>query len=511
MLRRLVFWPLLVALTPIVSFAAPYDLLDPPQGVFDDVWMALYIQDQKAGYSHVTMTRDGDRISMQTLTHITLSRSGAPIEITTVESSVETVDGEPVRFLNTQKMATMTTSVEGRIEDGKVHLTKKAGFGLSKSDVVDFPKGALMAWGMHRQQVAKGLKAGTDYEMKTYIPALYAEKAVDVRMSIGPKETIEWNGEEVQAHRTTTTIVVPMGRIDTISWVDEEWSPLRGKLDMMGMSLVMERTDKAIATEDIKAPEFFVNTLVQAGRVIDREKARSITYRLSVTGEADPLNDLPETGMQKGKRLPDGAIELTVSRQDHKKLREAGPAKKSADLAVYLEPNIWINSDDPQVMAMAEQAAGDAKKPYEIADRLRRYVTDVISDKNLNIGFASAAEVCRNKEGDCSEHAVLLAALGRARGIPARVAMGLVYVPRFGMHSHVFGFHMWTQFYIDGQWIDFDAAQRETDCNPTHIAISTSALKNTALADMAFSLLNIIGRLNIEVIGAVPADVVNPE
>ena len=41
---------------------------------------------------------------------------------------------------------------------------------------------------------------------------------------------------------------------------------------------------------------------------------------------------------------------------------------------------------------------------------------------------ATAAEVARSREGDCTEHAVLLAALARARGIPARVAMGLVYV-----------------------------------------------------------------------------------
>ena len=34
----------------------------------------------------------------------------------------------------------------------------------------------------------------------------------------------------------------------------------------------------------------------------------------------------------------------------------------------------------------------------------------------------------RTRSGDCSEHAVLLTALLRARGIPARVSHGLVYL-----------------------------------------------------------------------------------
>ena len=147
---------------------------------------------------------------------------------------------------------------------------------------------------------------------------------------------------------------------------------------------------------------------------------------------------------------------------------------------------------------MAKQAIGDVKKPYSIADRLRKYVTKIIKEKNLNIGFASASEVCRNKEGDCSEHAVLLAALGRVHKLPSRIVIGLVYVPWFAGTADVFGFHMWTQFFIDGKWVDFDAAQRESDCNPTHMGIATSSLKNTSLAEMSFRLMQLIGGLKIK-------------
>ena len=62
-------------------------------------------------------------------------------------------------------------------------------------------------------------------------------------------------------------------------------------------------------------------------------------------------------------------------------------------------------------------------------------------------------EVARSLEGDCTEHAVLLAALCRARKIPARVAFGLVYYPP----QKGFAYHMWNEVWIADRWIPLDA------------------------------------------------------
>jgi hypothetical protein len=56
--------------------------------------------------------------------------------------------------------------------------------------------------------------------------------------------------------------------------------------------------------------------------------------------------------------------------------------------------------------------------------------------------------------------------------------------------------------------VDFDAAQGESDCNPTHIALTTSSLRKSSLADMAFGLIHVIGRLKIEVVSADPPEAV---
>ena len=117
----------------------------------------------------------------------------------------------------------------------------------------------------------------------------------------------------------------------------------------------------------------------------------------------------------------------------------------------HLKPSTMLRSDDPQIIGLVEQAllqVGADAGPKEKAMALRRFVNDHVAEKDLSVGFATASEVARTGQGDCTEHAVLLAAMLRAEGIPSRVVSGLIYVDRFLGHRQVFGYHMWTQAWI---------------------------------------------------------------
>jgi hypothetical protein len=149
---------------------------------------------------------------------------------------------------------------------------------------------------------------------------------------------------------------------------------------------------------------------------------------------------------------------------------------------------------------MAAAAKGNESDPVRIASKLREYVTRQVHTKDLNIGFATASEVAKSRQGDCSEHAVLLAALARACRLPSRVVVGIVHVDELLGQNNVFGYHMWTQVHAGGRWIDLDAALRQTDCDPTHIAIDLSDLSEASLTDVALRLLPVIGKLKIQVL-----------
>ena len=100
---------------------------------------------------------------------------------------------------------------------------------------------------------------------------------------------------------------------------------------------------------------------------------------------------------------------------------------------------------------------GDAAK---LIDTLTRFVHDEIPDKTARHGFLIASQVAANGAGDCTEHAVLLVALARALGMPARVAIGVLLVDD-GTTMGVYG-HAWAEIHDGTTWRIADATHPET-------------------------------------------------
>lgn len=71
-------------------------------------------------------------------------------------------------------------------------------------------------------------------------------------------------------------------------------------------------------------------------------------------------------------------------------------------------------------------------------------------------GFDIASRVAESRAGDCTEHAVLLTALLRAHGVPARVVLGAAVVLSAKQLS-AWG-HAWTEYFDVKRWQRLDAA-----------------------------------------------------
>ena len=84
----------------------------------------------------------------------------------------------------------------------------------------------------------------------------------------------------------------------------------------------------------------------------------------------------------------------------------------------------------------------------------------------------------KNKEGDCTEHSILLAALLRAAGIPSRIVVGLMYTE---VPEKAFAYHMWVQAYV-GKWINLDSSFPPSDnFSPVHISLYETALNSLSI------------------------------
>jgi transglutaminase-like putative cysteine protease len=207
--------------------------------------------------------------------------------------------------------------------------------------------------------------------------------------------------------------------------------------------------------------------------------------------------DLPSVGMQKATSNEDGSVTLVVD------LEAPIPATKEELVdANYLGASAICDGTDDAVIAIAMDAL--APLPEDASNRakalaLRAKIHMYIDEKNMSTAFGSASQTARSKEGDCSEHAVLLCGVLRAAAIPSRGVMGMVYVPSMGGPNGVFGWHMWSQALIDGKWVDLDATLT-TPFSVGHIATVTSSLSDEDFGAEMGGILAIIGNLEVEIV-----------
>ncbi len=186
--------------------------------------------------------------------------------------------------------------------------------------------------------------------------------------------------------------------------------------------------------------------------------------------------------------LVEGIFEI-----EHRRYDGAGaPAfppdfSKDQSLKKYLEAEEFIESDDPVLIAKAQEITKGSKDSWEAARRLSKWVAE-----NIHYaipGGATARKTYDLKAGECGAHAILLATFCRAVGIPARVVWGCMYAPNYG---GVFGQHGWNEIYMGSAgWVPVDATAAEIDyVDSGHIRIGVFQSLVTALNPRKMEVLD---------------------
>src|SRR5262249_10797119 len=150
----------------------------------------------------------------------------------------------------------------------------------------------------------------------------------------------------------------------------------------------------------------------------DPPRTKQVVYRAHMkSGQIAGL--FSDCLSQRVKPADEGTAEITVLA-----VRPDRPAMltepQNQPSAADLEPNNFIQRDDSLTVKMASAVAPQEADSWKLGCALEKFVKGAVVDKTFSQAFATAAEVARTREGDCTEHAVLMAALCRARMIPAR-------------------------------------------------------------------------------------------
>jgi hypothetical protein len=185
----------------------------------------------------------------------------------------------------------------------------------------------------------------------------------------------------------------------------------------------------------------------------DEDFGRTLRVRLEVMRSYKQIGEL-----SRRSKLPlvNGTFQIADLSQLGSRDRPTKADRASSFVIDYEEQSLGLP-------ARELEAAGRAKHPAEIAS----FVGDYIGDKSYARSFDVASRVATTRSGDCTEHAVLTAALLRRFGFDARVILGIVLLGvANGKETPMlkaFG-HAWVEHYDQGRWTIVDAALGGPEC-----------------------------------------------
>ena len=145
---------------------------------------------------------------------------------------------------------------------------------------------------------------------------------------------------------------------------------------------------------------------------------------------------------------------------------------------------MFIQSKNPQIVSMAKEIVKYEKDKLKAARLIYEWVYKNI-EKVPAITIPMATEVLKTRRGDCNEHTTLYTALGRAAGIPTRIALGLTYKDGF------FYYHAWPEIFVK-QWIAVDPTLGQFPADAAHIRLITGDIDKQA------QILSVVGKIKVE-------------
>lgn len=188
-------------------------------------------------------------------------------------------------------------------------------------------------------------------------------------------------------------------------------------------------------------------------------------YRLR---SSDSEFSLPDTSFQKVlKRVKTGndfMLEVVSGRLQ---------GKTAPDTEDNLTDTRFLDYNEPEMRKLKGRFAGSTDAVRDI----EHFVFNHIKNKKMGIPILPASDILKNRTGDCTEHAVLSAAIFRSLGMPARAIVGMLLSREFGKYRNVFVYHMWVEACINGKWILVDATRPDDKHPNLYIAFAYHHMK----------------------------------
>jgi len=464
-----------------------------------ETWDVYLLQGKRIGYGKTTIrseVQEGQNVVVISgLNHLAVKRAGQTTEEDILTTSVEAPLGRMLRFQSEIRMGKTPIHTAGRVRGKQLDIDVSGTEAGPIRTSLAWPSECQGPYAIEQSLMQKPMQPGEHRVLKSFVVGF--NQVADIELTAKDYEPTKLlHGAYDLLRIETLTRLADDQKIEGAVWTDRTGDALKTYSQAMGLETFRATKVEALEKADVVELDLLPGTMIKVSRPLAHaHQTKQVRYRVHLRG-GDPASVFVTGPMQAVKSIDPQTAEITVYA-----LRPglpAGNAHAPADPPSEddLQPNSFIQSDDPVIVADARKAVGGETDPWKTVVALERYVHDEVKQKNFSQAFATASEVARSLEGDCTEHAVFLAALCRARGIPARVAIGLVYI----QGDQAFGYHMWAEAYIDKRWIPLDGTLAQGGIGSGHLKIQHTNLKGASAYSAFLPVVQVLGRLSIEVL-----------
>jgi Transglutaminase-like superfamily len=454
------------------------------------VWRGVYYRGEKIGFTVSQTVAEDSGFVLEEDGRLQMAMLGATTSATIRTTAHVDKTFALHAFEFSLDPGTGPIEVRGRIDGRRLSLDVKTASG-TRSEVRELDEPPALSLNVSRRLANGGLVAGAKYQWMVFDPATLRNSRVNIE--VGRRELVRSAGSApLPAFRVETEF----SGLKTSSWITDTGEVVREE-SPLGLITVRESADRARASA------------VSRGMQVDMLEAAAVAPRLRT-----PIPEPRDVRMMRIRlagvdlsplELDGGAQRLTGDVLELRDPRSLKPGAPDPDAERALASETFIESDAPEVMEEATKAVTGVSGARARAERLTRYVNALL-DKKPTVSLPSAREVLRTKVGDCNEHTVLYVAMARALGIPARIAVGLVYI-----HG-AFYYHAWPEVYLEetgaggsgtgakgsrapnGFWLPVDPTLNQFPADATHLRVARGGL------DKQTVVLPLMGRLTMDVL-----------
>ncbi len=505
-MMRLLF-SCLAAIVYVVGASA-----DEPAGkLVREYWDAAFLNGEKSGHIHTTVveSKRGEQTVLRLSRELQLSvkRFGEIAELRAAVGDDETPDGALLGVFLIQEIARgQQNRVSGKVVDGAM-LDANFDPGLAPNQqskhARKLPKDLVTLITEESLFQKRKPKPGDSFSYTMFDASIYDLVQVDVQVKGFDTILIEGVNRKLLRAQVRPRKIEGVQLPSQTIWYDETFAPVLSQGEIPGLGgLVLRRTTKEKALAPLGQLSDLGDQSVLLNRQIENPHQQAkIVYRVIFDKEIEDLGRAFAVGdgRQAIRNVKAKSLELAVTAV------RAPPATDSNELIgrEYLNSNFFINSQDDLVRKHAADAVGTETDPWTKARLIERWVNTHMKSVAFTEAMATSDHVARTLTGDCTEFAMLAAAMCRAQRIPSRTALGLVY---YTDHNQAkLGYHMWTEVWIRGQWLDIDATLGYGSVGPAHIKITDHSWEDVRSMTPLLPVMRVMsGKPKMEVIQVEP-------